>query len=174
MGKTFALSMLAASLSVSAEQSPATAIPALTGTTLSGDKVSLPEDLHGRPGVMILGFTQASRGQATAWGKRLAIDFRDTPDIHFYEMPMLAGVPRLLRGFVVKKIAETVTENGKRHFLPVYDHESEWRAAAQFSKPDDAYIVVVDGGGIIRWRIVGALSDDADALLKQKIQELRP
>ena len=167
------VAMLTSASPIVAQQPTVAVIPAASGTTLSGDKVSLPQDLHGRPGVLILGFTQASREQATAWGKRLAVDFHDAPEIHFYETPMLAGVPRLLRGMVLKKIAGTVSENGKHHFLPLYDHEAEWRSAVQYSQPADAYVLLLDGSGNIRWRTQGALSEAADAELQRRLQALR-
>jgi hypothetical protein len=148
-------------------------IPAVSGTTLSGEKVSLPQDQRGGPAVLVLGFSQASREQAKAWGKRLAVDFREQPEVRFYEVPMLGGVPKFLRGLVVKKIAQDVSENGKHHFLPVYDHEPEWRALAGYAKADDAYVVLIDGNGKVRWKTEGPLSDAADAELRQKVIELR-
>ena len=68
-------------------------------------------------------------------------------------------MPRLLRGWVLKKIKESVSEKGQAHFLPIVDHESEWRQVAGYSKADDAYVLVVDGNGVVRWRGEGALSD---------------
>ena len=148
-------------------------IPSATGTTLSGDKVSLPGDLRGEPAVLVLGFSKGASGQAATWGKRLAADFHDQPEVHFYEMPMLSAVPKFLRGFVVKKIAQDVSDNGKKHFLPLYDHEPEWRAVAGVSNADDAYIVLVDGDGRVRWKAQGALSESSDAELRQKVNALR-
>ncbi len=147
-------------------------VPAVTGTTLSGEKVSLPQDQHGQPAVLVLGFSQASREQAKMWGKRLASDFAGQPEVRFYEMPMLSGVPKFLRGFVLKKIAEDVSDNGKKHFLPVYEHEPEWRAAAKYGRPDDAYVVLVDGRGKVCWTTEGPLSDGADAELRTRVKEL--
>ena len=153
--------------------SAAAQIPAVTGTTLSGEKVSLPQDLHGAPAVLVLGFSQASREQAKAWGKRLAVDFDEQPEVRFYEVPMLGGVPKFLRGMVVKKIAQDVSDNGKRHFLPIYEHEAEWRTVAGYTKTDDAYVVLIDGDGKVRWKSEGALTDGIDAELRQRVNELR-
>ena len=77
---------------------PTAAIPALHGTALSGEKVDLPEVLKGKTAVLVVGFSQASRDEVTAWGRRLAGDYRESNAVMYYEMPVLAGVPKLLRG----------------------------------------------------------------------------
>ena len=87
-------------------------IPALHGTVLSGEKVDLPEALRGKAGVLVLGFSKASRNEVAGWGRRLALDYRDSDTVIYFEMPMLAGVPRMLRGWVTGKIKEDVPAEG--------------------------------------------------------------
>ena len=143
-------------------------IPEIRGTTFSGEAVALPEALKGRVGVLVVGFSEASRKEAADWGHKLADDPGRPAEMAYYEMPVLASVPRLLRGWVLKKIKESVSEKGQAHFLPIVDHESEWRQVAGYSKADDAYLLVVDGNGVVRWRGEGALSDAAYAELKRQ------
>jgi hypothetical protein len=151
-------------------QAQALHIPALHGTALSGDKVDLPDALRGKSGILVLGFSQASRDGVTAWGKRLAAGYRDSPTVMYYEMPVLESVPRMLRGWVTKKISEDVPDRAKNRFLPVLDHESAWKSAAQFGKGDDAYVLIVDSDGAVRGRIVGAASDANYAEVKRLLE----
>ena len=145
-------------------------IPALRGTTFAGETVVLPDALRGRSGVLIVGFSQASREQVAAWGHRLQDDPQRPAGLEFYEMPVVASVPKLLRGWVLKKIKESVSAKGQAHFLPVMDHEAEWKRAAGFSKPDDAYLLVVDGNGVVRWRAEGALTEVGYGELKRQAE----
>ncbi len=148
------------------------AIPEVRGTTFAGETVALPEALKGRVGVLIVGFSEASRKEAADWGHKLADDPQRPAELAYYEMPVLESVPRLLRGWVLKKIKESVSQNGQKHFLPILGHEAEWKKAVQYNKADDAYLLVVDGNGVVRWRGEGALSDAAYAEVKRQVAEV--
>ncbi len=148
-------------------------IPAVAGITLTGEHVRLPEALKGKVGVLVVGFSQASRTEVAAWGKRLTPDYRDSNGVLFYEMAMLASVPRLLRGWVVKKIGAEVPDRAKSRFLPLYDHEADWRAVTGYMKPDDAYVLVVDAAGVVRFRINGEVGTEAYIELKKRVEALK-
>jgi hypothetical protein len=147
-------------------------LPALHGTTLSGETVDLPQAAKGKVGVLVLGFSQGSREQVTAWGKRLSADFRDSNAVLYYEMPILAGIPKLLRGMVVKKIAADVPDRARARFLPIYDHEADLRKLAGYEKGDDAYTLLLDASGAVVWKGQGAPSDATYAEMKRRIGAL--
>ena len=83
---------------VSQGQAPKERIPALHGSVLTGSIVDLPQSLEGKSGVLIVGFSQSSRAEVTEWGRRLAGEYRDSPTIVYYEMPVLAAVPGCFAG----------------------------------------------------------------------------
>jgi len=153
-------------------QTAAVQIPAVHGAVLSGEKVNLPEGLKGKVGVLVLGFSRSSGDVVAEWGKRLYREYNSSGDVAYYEMSVLESVPGLLRGYVVKKIAQSVPAVAKGHFLPVLDHEKEWKAAAGFKAADDPYVLVVDGAGIIRGRVQGAATDANFAELKRQVEAL--
>ncbi len=150
-------------------------LPAVHAQLLSGTAVNLPEDLHGRPTVIVIGFSQGSREEVAAWGRRLAPDYRDAQDVGYFEVAELEAVPRLLRGYVLKKIRETVPERAQPHFLTVTEHEAEWKSATSFadSSKDDAYVVIVDPEGQVRYTTHGAVSDAGYGELKRQLEPLR-
>ena len=148
-------------------------IPAVHGTTFSNTRVDLPEALHGKVAILVVGFSQGSRDAVTVWGKKLATDYYDSPDILYYEMPMLASVPKFMRGFVEGRIKSAVSDRGKPHFLPITDDEPEWRSLAHYSAPDDPYVLLVDSQGAIRWQTQGTPTDATYATLKQQVEALR-
>ena len=140
---------------------------------LTGAALNLPADLHGKPTILVLGFSQSSRDQVTAWAQRLAPDYRDAPDVAYYEAADLEPVPRLLRGWVTKKIRETVPTRAQPHFFTLIEHESDWKTAANFSARDEAYVLLVDPSGTVRWTTHGPTSDQAYTTLKQHLETLR-
>ena len=143
-------------------------IPPAHGTLLTGAAVDLPAGLGGKTTVMVIGFSKGSREEVGAWGKRLASDYRGVPGVQWFEMAELESVPKLLRGWVTKQVKESVSAQGQATFLLVTDHEREWKQAAGFGAADDAYVLVVDAAGTVRYRTQGAVNDAVyDAIRKQ-------
>ena len=167
-----AFSLAAASPSAQAQQAlPALPhIPTLQGSVLTGAAVDLPASLTGRRAVLVLGFSQSSRDEVAAWGRRLAGDYRDSPAVTYYEMPVIAAVPKLLRGWVAKKVTEGVPDRAKSHCVLITEHEAAWKAAAGFTHDEDAYILLVDASGTVLWRTEGTPDDTHYADLKRHLE----
>ncbi|WP_263383161.1 TlpA family protein disulfide reductase [Granulicella arctica] len=155
--------------------SPATSqiIPEVHGTTLSGTPVDLPAALKGKVGILVIGFSQGSRDAVTVWGKKLAADYYDSPRVLYYEMPVLASVPRLMRGFVTSRIKAAVSDRGKSHFIPLTEDEPVWRSLVHYKAPDDPYLLLVDAQGTVRWQTQGQASDVTYAAMKQQVDQLQ-
>jgi len=149
-------------------------IPKAQGTTLAGAAVTLPDALKGKVGVLVVGFSHASQGQVEAWGRRLAKDYGQSAGVAYFEIPMLAGAPKMLRGMIVKSMSKSVPEGERPHFLPLMEGEPVWRVAAHYSEPDDAYVLLVNGDGIVEWQTEGDATDAAYATLKRQIEARKP
>jgi hypothetical protein len=130
-------------------------IPAIEGETLAGKKVSLPAAAEGRPALLIIGFTHASQPQAKAWGMRVRDRFPA------WSIAVLEDVPRLLRGMVAGSIRRGTPKELHDHFVLVYRGGNELKKAAGFDRPDDAYLLVIDSAGAIRWSFHGPVTDGA-------------
>jgi hypothetical protein len=148
-------------------------MPQVRGVSFAEEAVNLPEMLRGKVGVLVVGFSRGSREAVTGWGKRLAADYRESPTVVYYEMPVLASVPRILRGFVVGKIKGSVSERERARFVPLMENEAAWRAVAHYKSGDDAYILLVDEQGVVQWQMQGPATDAAFGALKQQIEKLR-
>jgi hypothetical protein len=161
-----------------AAQAPTPTIPTLHGTALSGAPVDLPQALHGHTAVLIISFSQDARANVTDWFHDFANDYRNSPTVVYYSLPVLAGAPGFLRGMIARKIKESVSAPAQPRFVPILDHEAEWKSVAGFSKqqPDsEAYLVLVDGSGAILYRThAGAPTPQAYAELKQHLDAIKP
>ena len=172
--KLVVLAVFIAPVALAAGINPGPQIPSVHGTTFSDSRVDLPEDLQGKVGILVVGFSTSSRDGVTDWGKKLAADYADSPTVTYYAMPMLASVPKMMRGMVQNRIKSSVSDRGKPHFLPLIDNEMSWRALAHYNKPDDAYILLVDGNGRVRWQSQGLPTEETYAALKQQVATLSP
>jgi hypothetical protein len=167
------LAMVAGASVAGLGQTRAARIPPVHAAALSGEMVDLPSGLHGKVGVLVVGFSQGAREGVTEWGKRLAAEYRGSAAVVYYEMPVLAGAPKLLRGMIVRSIKSSVPERAQARFVPLMEGEAAWRALAHYSRPDDPYVLVVDGDGVVRWQTQGVPSDAAYAAVKQQVERLQ-
>jgi predicted transcriptional regulator len=91
---------------------------------------------------------------------------RLTPEFPEYSVAVLQDVPRLVRGMAIGGIKSSVPQNQRERILLVFQGEKDLKVAAGFDRPDDAYLVLLDREGSIRWRFHGAFTEDS-------LQELR-
>jgi hypothetical protein len=141
--------------------------PTVEGENLLGRKVVLPEAVQGHPAVLVIGFTHASQAQTRTWSERLA------PEFETWSIALLEDAPRLVRGMAVAGIKSSVAQNQRDHFLILVHHEKELKASAGFETPNDAYVVLTDQQGAIRWRFHGSFNESALAELKTQVAALK-
>ncbi len=166
------VSMVAACASLGMSQ--AAYIPTLQGTTFAGNEVRLPQAFAGKAGVLIVAFTRESQENARAWGKLLAQRYPDDSRVAYYELPVVASVPALLRGWVIGRIRESVAEPTRAHFLPVLDHAAQWKQITGGKASDTACVLVVDASGAVRWHYQGPADAPAFAELQLQVDRVLP
>ena len=138
--------------------------PATDGETLAGKKISLPGAFGAQPVVVIVGFTHASQKQTKAWDERVHGQFPT------WSIAVLEDAPRLVRGMAAHGIKSGTPKDEYDRFAIVYKGEKELKAAAGFEQPDDAYVLVVDGSGAVRWRFHGPVTDAAVEQARSQLQ----
>jgi hypothetical protein len=145
-------------------------VPQAPVETLTGRKLELSRDIGPRLAVLIIGFTKASRGQASEWAQRLEPELAATPGAQLYEVGVIADVPRLLRGFVVGRIRANVPKKMHDHFLLVLEHPEVWKQLADLDDKDSAYVVLMNRGAVA-WRGRGKLTEAGCRSLLQALRD---
>lgn len=146
--------------------------PHLTSENLNKKEISLPEAVHGKIALLAAGFSRNSGNSVGPWIKRFERDFGSDSRYTAYQAAVLEGVPRLIRGMVVGGIRKDIPADHAGRFLTVFHDEKQWRELVRFEQADDAYLVLLDPAGGIRWQHHGpfresdylALHDRAVAL----------
>src|SRR6266567_3590502 len=98
-------------------------IPAAHGTSLAGTAVVLPDALKGKIGVVIVGFSHASQEQISNWGRLITADYGENKGLEYFEIPMLGGTPKMVRGMIVKSMGKSVPSAERPHFIPLVDDD---------------------------------------------------
>jgi hypothetical protein len=134
-------------------------MPPLKGDLLSGKPGALPDLAAGQTTLVILGFSYDSRFQVEAWAEKFKARYGAARDVTLFEVPMMGSGARLGRWFIDRGMRKNTPPELHGRVMTVYGGNDDWKARVGFSAPDDAYLVLIDPQGIVRWLAHGAVSD---------------
>jgi predicted transcriptional regulator len=64
-----------------------------------------------------------------------------------------------MRSMVVGSIRKDVPKDQADQFLVVFHNSATWKQVFGYARPDDAYLILLDPQGVIRWQHHGVLQD---------------
>ena len=143
-------------------------LPSMRGSFLTGKDVTLPAVSSGKTAVLILGFTYGSRKSVEPWGDWCKKVMAGRPDLTFFEMPMIGGMGKLGRWFIDRGMRKSTPAELHEHVITVYSDVGDWkrRLGVSGANEDDAFLVVVDGKGIVQWLHHGAFDAETGRTLE--------
>jgi hypothetical protein len=122
--------------------------------------------------ILVLGFSHKSGNACAAWGKRLAGEYSSDAHVAYFQLPELQSAPSFVRGMILHGMRKDVPAAQHSRFVPLYDHEADWKKLVNFSAPDDPYLVATAPDGHVLWQTHGPVSDSAYADLKAAVTRL--
>lgn len=141
---------------------PGVAMPVLDVKTLNGDSVSLPRDTRARGVVLVIGFSKAATKTSNAWLDSCRSAGATGPagsGVLCYDVRMLEGVPRALRGMVERGMRSKFPLELQRKTLLVYSENTAWRERVGATDDKAAYIIGCDGDGRVRSTATGDFTE---------------
>jgi hypothetical protein len=129
-------------------------LPPIQGTAVSGRALHLPKDMEGKVSLLIVGFTRNSSTLAAAWASRFKEDFRPDGDPAVLRLAFLEEVPRIFRGLARSGVERSAGQD-RDEVVPIFESEALYKQLVHYSRPDDAYVLVVDRMGAIRGVFTG-------------------
>jgi hypothetical protein len=152
-------------------------LPVLKGEFLSGRDAELPAAASGKIALVAMGFTYKSRFPVEAWGSWYRATIGSRTDVTFFEVPMIGGLAMLGRWFIDRGMRSGTPADLHDHVITVYGGTADWKRRLSHSPAheDDAYLIVVDRDGAVRWLHRGgfdqARADDLEELLTSLADE---
>ncbi len=147
-------------------------LPRLSGHLLTGSEAVLPQAAAGKVALIAMGFTYKSRFPVEAWADWYRASIGSTSEVTFLEVPMIGGAATLGRWFIDRGMRNGTPAELHDHVLTVYGGTGEWKKRLLYSAAheNDAYLIVVDREGIVRWIHHGAFdqsrADELHAVLR--------
>ena len=146
-------------------------LPVLKGQSLSGRDAELPRASSGKVALVAMGFTYRSRFPVEAWASWYRATIGSRTDVTFFEVPMIGGLSTLGRWFIDRGMRSGTPAELHEHVITVYGGTGDWKRRLSHSPEheDDAYLIVLDRDGVVRWLHHGgfdqALTDELRRLL---------
>jgi hypothetical protein len=135
-------------------------------------KAVLPEAASGKVALLALGFTYDSRFAVEAWTGRFRRDFGSSRDVTFFEIPMIGGMARMGRWFIDSGMRKGTPKELHENVITVYGGTDPWKNRLGFKKGDDAYLILIDSKGIVRWTHSGQFDEARFAELAELVRKL--
>lgn len=123
--------------------------PPVRAEALDGEAVVLPDDLAGRPAVLLVGFVQDAQFDGDRWLLGLAqVDV----DAAVYEVPTLRGwVPALIAGRIDAGMRRGIPEEDWGSVVTVYADADAIVALCGNENPNNMRVIALDEDGRIVW-----------------------
>jgi len=160
LGATVALLAAAEPEGTERTLAPGDALPALGGKTLAGPPLTLPLP-SGRAALLVLGFSRDAAQAMVPWLQacRSRPDSGD-PAVDCYDVRMVQGIPRLLRGFVEKGMRKESPAELLASTLLVYRDNDLWKRRLGVRDPDTAHVVLLSSDGRVAALLEGPFSEE--------------
>ena len=128
-------------------------LPVLQGQFLTGRDALLPQASSGQVALVAIGFTYKSRVPVEAWADWYRMTMGSTTDVTFFEVPMIGRLGTLGRWFIDRGMRKGTPAELHDHVITVYGGTGDRKQRLAFSPAyeDDAYLVVLDRAGVVRW-----------------------
>ena len=146
-------------------------LPTVNGQFLTGRTAVLPRMSAGTVTLVAMGFTYSSRYAVEGWAEWYRTTIDPKTDVTFFEVPMIGGLATLGRWFIDRGMRNGTPAALHDQVITVYQGTGDWKKRLSYSDDhkDDAYLVVFDRAGVVRWLHHGGFdtsrSDELKALL---------
>ena len=158
-----------------AAQLPAAQLPPVNAHTLAGQSISLPAALHNQPAILILSTTRKAGDASLRMDNLLGSDAGIT--LPRYNLMLFASLPGLLRRPILGTISRSLPAESRTRFIPLFDHEREWKSLASCPLEPQATLLLLAANGepVAQLCITGSQADLAQlhTLLTTHQNELR-
>ncbi|MBM3821026.1 MAG: hypothetical protein FJW14_18700 [Acidimicrobiia bacterium] len=127
--------------------------PELKGRSLTGRDAVLPQAASGKVSLVAMGFTYQSRFPVEAWAEWYRASVGSRADVTLFEVPMIGGFAKLGRWFIDRGMRSGTPVEFHDRVITVYSATGDWKRRLSYSPEhkDDAYLIVVDRTGVVRW-----------------------
>lgn len=148
-------------------------LPSVVGTSLAGETVRFPEDLAGKPAVLLVAYRRGTQPDVDLW---MAFLKEKHPEVVFYEVPTITGVAwRAMQGWIDRGMRGGVPEENWPRVVTLYGDAPILKDSLGDCGGYTTHVTVLDPGGKVAWFHSSGYSDEGavslDAALRGMVSE---
>ena len=149
-------------------------MPRLAGDALSGKEAVLPDAAKGKIALVALGFSYDARFPVEAWGGWFKKQYGGRAGVTYFEVPMMGRAARMGRFFIDRGMRKNTPKEAHDNVITVYGDTSEWKArmGVTDAREKEAFLVLLDAGGVVRWMHAGPFDEKQADVLKNEVERL--
>ena len=157
-----------------AKLAPATPgkFPRLTGETLTGRKVTLPDDLDRQVNLLILVFSENAQYKVNTWARMILADYEPLEAVSYYEVPMLSGWYRPMAWQIDGWMRQGIPKQYHENTVTFYGDRTPYIEQLGMPDKNSCYLFVLDDQGSIVYRSDDIMSPAKEAKLKAILNKL--
>lgn len=142
-------------------------LPAVTGTNLAGERVSLPDDLMGKPAVLLVAYRRGTQADVDQW---ISLIEEAMPGLAFLEVPAISNpVWRPLQGWIDGGMRRGVPQARWHQVVTLYDDAPILKNFLGDYGSYHTHVALLDGSGLVRWFYAGGFNHAAAEELSRAV-----
>ena len=123
--------------------------PSVTGESLEGETVRIPEDLAGRPAILLVGYTQEAQFDADRWILGM---IQAGVKTRLLEVPTIAGLmPQVFSGRIDAGMRRGIPSEDWASVVTVYDGARSILEFTGNESPNNMRVILVGPDGKVVW-----------------------
>lgn len=146
--------------------------PRVTGSNLLRRKVTLPDDLQAKVGILFVPFYQWHQALVDSWvplARQLEESFTG---VQFFEVPVLEKRGLVYQTFINEGMRAGIPNQTTREkTITLYLDKQAFRRALDIPHEETMWVLLLDRAGNVVWRTEGAYSQDNGDALSKAVRE---
>ena len=134
-------------------------LPRLSGRSLSGRRITLPDDALGRATCLVLGFSYEARFDVEDWVDRFNRRFGKNDRFGLFELPMIGNVYRPVAGPIEAGMRGGTPREAQDHVVTIYGWQRAQRRALGTDSRSDTWVFALDRKGTVLYQYGGPYDD---------------
>ncbi len=145
------------------------AFPEISGETLTGESVKIPETTNGKMTILGIAFSKKAEEDLRSWFEPAYTKFISPPKVSFipedpwegnlYFIPMLQGLAKTVSGKVEKELKEGIDPKLHEYIMMYKGSVKEYKDELDMKYSSTPYFFVLDEEGSILYRTEGSYAD---------------
>jgi hypothetical protein len=148
--------------------------PTVTGTTLAGNRRTIPDDLGGQIVLVVIAFDRRAQAMIDSWLDPLSRRMPPERELAVIEVPMIdSPFWRTLGRMIDAGMRSGIPPDRHDYVMTYYGNADAFRRILAMDDRTLAYLYLLDREGRIRWEARGSATAAGLEALVRAIEELR-